>query len=222
MTKQEILSHVDHTLLKADATWDAIRTICDEAVQNHTASICINPGWVRQAVEYLGGRVPVCTVIGFPLGATTTQAKIAETKQALADGCEEFDMVINIGRLKSGDVDYVRNEIRALKETVGNHVLKVIVETCLLTQQEKETMCNVVCEAGADYIKTSTGFSTAGATFEDIELFARCCRGRCRIKAAGGIRSVADMERFLELGADRLGTSSAIRIFANEDTQGAY
>ena len=222
MTKQEILSHVDHTLLKADATWDAIRTICDEAVQNHTASICINPGWVRQAVEYLGGRIPVCTVIGFPLGATTTQAKIAETKQALADGCEEFDMVINIGRLKSGDVDYVREEIRALKETVGNHVLKVIVETCLLTQQEKETMCDVVCEAGADYIKTSTGFSTAGATFEDIELFARCCRGRCRIKAAGGIRSVADMERFLELGADRLGTSSAIRIFANEDTQGAY
>lgn len=203
MTKQEILAHVDHTLLKADADWESIRRLCDEAAENHTASICINPGWVRQAVQYLDGRVPVCTVIGFPLGATSTQAKLAEIRQALEDGCEEFDMVINIGRLKSGDVEYVREEIRALK-------------------QEKETMCDVVCEAGADYIKTSTGFSTAGATFEDIELFARCCRGRCRIKAAGGIRSVADMERFLELGADRLGTSSAIRIFANEDTHGAY
>lgn len=222
MTKQEILAHVDHTLLKADADWESIRRLCDEAAGNHTASICINPGWVRQAVQYLDGRVPVCTVIGFPLGATSTQAKLAEIRQALEDGCEEFDMVINIGRLKSGDVECVREEIRALKQAVGDHVLKVIIETCLLTQQEKETMCDVVCEAGADYIKTSTGFSTAGATFEDIELFARCCRGRCRIKAAGGIRSVADMERFLELGADRLGTSSAIRIFANEDTHGAY
>lgn len=222
MTKQEILAHVDHTLLKADADWESIRRLCDEAAENHTASICINPGWVRQAVQYLDGRVPVCTVIGFPLGATSTQAKLAEIRQALEDGCEEFDMVINIGRLKSGDVEYVREEIRALKQAVGDHVLKVIIETCLLTQQEKETMCDVVCEAGADYIKTSTGFSTAGATFEDIELFARCCRGRCRIKAAGGIRSVADMERFLELGADRLGTSNAIRIFANEDTHGAY
>ena len=222
MTKQEILAHVDHTLLKADADWESIRRLCDEAAENHTASICSNPGWVRQAVQYLDGRVPVCTVIGFPLGATSTQAKLAEIRQALEDGCEEFDMVINIGRLKSGDVEYVREEIRALKQAVGDHVLKVIIETCLLTQQEKETMCDVVCEAGADYIKTSTGFSTAGATFEDIELFARCCRGRCRIKAAGGIRSVADMERFLELGADRLGTSSAIRIFANEDTHGAY
>lgn len=222
MTKQEILSRVDHTLLRADATWDEIRELCDEAVEHHTASVCINPGWVKRAAEYLHGRVPVCTVIGFPLGATSTEAKIAEAKQALADGCEEFDMVIAIGRLKSGDVGYVRDEIRALKEAVGEKVLKVIVETCLLTEAEKETMCEVVCEAGADFIKTSTGFSKAGATFEDIALFARCCRGRCRIKAAGGIRSVADMEKFLELGADRLGTSSAIRIFASENTDGAY
>lgn len=222
MTKQEILSRVDHTLLRADASWDEIRALCDEAAANKTASVCINPCWVKRAAEYLDGRVPVCTVIGFPLGATSTEAKIAEARQALADGCAEFDMVINIGRLKSGDTAYVRDEIRALKEAVGGKVLKVIIETCLLTETEKETMCGVVCDAGADYIKTSTGFSKAGATFEDIALFARCCAGRCRIKAAGGIRTVADMEKFIALGADRLGTSSAIRIFANEDAHCAY
>ena len=146
MTKQEILAKVDHTLLKADAGWEDIRRICDEALENSTASICINPCWVERAVEYLGGRVPLCTVIGFPLGATTTAAKVAEAKQALAEGCEEFDMVINIGRLKMGDTDYVRDEIRALKQAVGNKVLKVIIETCLLTDAEKETMCGVVCE----------------------------------------------------------------------------
>ena len=222
MTKQEILAKVDHTLLKADAGWEDIRRICDEALENSTASICINPCWVERAVEYLGGRVPVCTVIGFPLGATTTAAKVVEAKQALAEGCEEFDMVINIGRLKMGDTDYVRDEIRALKQAVGNKVLKVIIETCLLTDAEKETMCGVVCEAGADFIKTSTGFSTGGATFDDIALFARCVKGRCRIKAAGGIRSVADMERFIALGADRLGTSSAIKIFNNEASGTEY
>ena len=209
MTKQEILAKVDHTLLKADAGWEDIRRICDEALENSTASICINPCWVERAVEYLGGRVPVCTVIGFPLGATTTAAKVAEAKQALAEGCEE-------------DTDYVRDEIRALKQAVGNKVLKVIIETCLLTEAEKETMCGVVCEAGADFIKTSTGFSTGGATFDDIALFARCVKGRCRIKAAGGIRSVADMERFIALGADRLGTSSAIKIFNNEASGTEY
>lgn len=222
MTKQEILAKVDHTLLKADATWPEIQRICDEAVENATASICINPCWVKPAVDYLNGRVPVCTVIGFPLGATSTQAKVAEAQQALADGCAEFDMVINIGRLKMGDTDYVRDEIRALKHVVSDKVLKVIVETCLLTDEQKETMCDIVCEAGADYIKTSTGFSTGGATFEDIALFARCVNGRCKIKAAGGIRSVADMERFLALGADRLGTSSAIRIFNQENTGTSY
>lgn len=220
MTKQEILARVDHTLLKADATWEQIRTLCDEAIEYKTASVCINPGWVKDAVEYFAGRVPVCTVIGFPLGATTTAAKVAEAKDALASGCEEFDMVISIGRLKMGDFDAVREDIRAVKQAVGDKVLKVIIETCLLTDEEKARMCEIVCEAGADYIKTSTGFSTAGATFEDIALFARHVRGRCKIKAAGGIRSVEDMERFIALGADRLGTSSAIKILNNEHTNG--
>ena len=212
MTKQEILARVDHTLLKPEARWQDIQKLCDEAVEYHTASICINPCYVRQAVEYLAGRVPVCTVIGFPLGATSTQTKLFEVKQALADGAEEFDMVINIGALKAGQLGYVEQEIRALKQAVGDKVLKVIVETCLLTEQEKETMCELVCSAGADFIKTSTGFSTGGATFADIALFARCVKGRCRIKAAGGIRTAEDMEEFIRLGADRLGTSSAIKI----------
>ena len=220
MTKEQILAKVDHTLLKPEATWQQIQTLCDEAVQNHTASICINPCYVKRAAQYLDGRVPVCTVIGFPLGATSTQAKVAELRQAMADGAEEFDMVINIGALKAGEVDYVREEIRQLKAAAGEKVLKVIIETCLLTDAEKETMCNVVCEAGADFIKTSTGFSTGGATFEDIALFQRVCAGRCKIKAAGGIRSVADMERFISLGADRLGTSSAIKLFRNEGSAG--
>lgn len=217
MTREEILARVDHTLLRPEARWEDVRKICDEALEYHTASICINPCYVRQAAEYLAGRVPVCTVIGFPLGATTTRTKIEETKQALLDGAEEFDMVINIGALKAGDLDYVEQEIRALKYTVGNKVLKVIVETCLLTQQEKEAMCEVVVRAGADFIKTSTGFSTGGATFEDIALFARCIKGRCRIKAAGGIRTAEDMEKFIELGADRLGTSSAIKILSEKE-----
>ena len=216
MTREEILARVDHTLLKPEARWQDVRRICDEAVENHTASICINPCYVRQAAEYLAGRVPVCTVIGFPLGATSTQAKIEETKQAMRDGAQEFDMVINIGALKAGDLDYVEREIRALKETVGDKILKVIVETCLLTQEEKETMCEIVPRAGADFIKTSTGFSTGGATCEDITLFARCVKGRCRIKAAGGIRTVQDMEEFIRLGADRLGTSSAIKILGEK------
>lgn len=217
MTREEILARVDHTLLRPEARWEDVRKICDEALEYHTASICINPCYVRQAAEYLAGRVPVCTVIGFPLGATTTRTKIEETKQALLDGAEEFDMVINIGALKAGDLDYVEQEIRALKHTVGNKVLKVIVETCLLTQQEKEAMCEVVVRAGADFIKTSTGFSTGGATFENIALFARCIKGRCRIKAAGGIRTAEDMEKFIELGADRLGTSSAIKILSEKE-----
>ena len=216
MTREEILARVDHTLLKPEARWQDVRRICDEAVENHTASICINPCYVRQAAEYLAGRVPVCTVIGFPLGATSTQAKIEETKQAMLDGAQEFDMVINIGALKAGELDDVEQEIRALKQTVGDKILKVIVETCLLTQEEKETMCEIVPRAGADFIKTSTGFSTGGATFEDIALFARCVKGRCRIKAAGGIRTVQDMEEFIRLGADRLGTSSAIKILGEK------
>ena len=222
MTQQEILAKVDHTLLKPESTWAQIKQICDDAIEYKTASICINPCYVKRAVEYLNGRVPVCTVIGFPLGATPTAVKVFEAKQALADGAEEFDMVINIGALKDGDYEYVKQDIAALKEAVGDHVLKVIIETCLLTDEEKEKMCDIVVEAGADFIKTSTGFSTAGATFHDIELVNRCVAGRCKIKAAGGIKSVDDMEKFISLGADRLGTSSAIKLLKNQETGGAY
>ncbi len=222
MTREEILSRVDHTLLKPEATWQDIRRLCDEAVENRTASICINPGYVRRAAEYLAGRMPVCTVVGFPLGATDTATKVFEAKTAVENGAAEVDMVINIGALKAGETDFVRDEIAAVKKAVGDKVLKVIVETCLLTQQEKETVCELVCQAGADFIKTSTGFSTGGATFEDIELFRRCGAGRCKIKAAGGIRSREDMERFIALGADRLGTSSAIRILGGEPAGMGY
>lgn len=212
MNRAEILAHVDHTLLKPEATWQDIRRVCDEAVEHRTASVCINPCYVQQAVAYLRGRVPVCTVIGFPLGATDTATKVFEAKTAVQHGAAELDMVVNIGALKAGDIKAVEEEISVLKAAVGDKVLKVIVETCLLTDAEKEAMCEAVCRAGADYIKTSTGFSAGGATFADIELFKRCVDGRCKIKAAGGIRSVTDMERFLALGADRLGTSSAIKL----------
>lgn len=220
MNKAEIMAMVDHTLLKQEATWDDIKKICDEAMENHTASICINPCYVKEAAEYMKGAIPVCTVIGFPLGATDTKTKVFEAQTAIENGAAEIDMVINIGRLKSGDVDYVRDEIAEIKKAIGDHVLKVIIETCLLTDAEKETMCDVVCEAGADFIKTSTGFSTAGATFADIELFSRCCRGRCKIKAAGGISTVEDMEKFVELGADRLGTSRAVKLLNGLASEG--
>ena len=220
MTRQEILAHVDHTLLKPEATWPQIQALCDEAVENKTASICINTCYVKQAAEYLAGRVPVCCVVGFPLGAMDTASKAFEAKTAIANGADEVDMVINIGRLKNGEYDAVREDIRAVKEAVGDKILKVIIETCLLTDAEKEKMCDIVCEAGADYIKTSTGFSTGGATFHDIELFVRCVRGRCKVKAAGGISTVEDMEKFLELGADRLGTSRAVKLLQGEAGEG--
>lgn len=220
MTDQELLARVDHTLLKPEATWPQIRQICDEALANHTASICINTCYVKQAAEYLAGRLPVCCVVGFPLGAMDTASKVFEAKTAIANGASEVDMVINIGRLKNKEYDYVRNEISAIKQAIGDKVLKVIIETCLLTREEKEIMCDIVPEAGADYIKTSTGFSTGGATFEDIELFARCVAGRCKIKAAGGISTREDMERFVALGADRLGTSRAVKILAGQEAQG--
>lgn len=220
MDRQAILARVDHTLLAAAATWQDIQKLCDEAMEYHTASICINPGYVKQAAEYMQGAVPVCTVVGFPLGATDTATKVFEARTALENGAAEVDMVINIGRLKNGEYGFVRDEIAAVKGAVGDKVLKVIIETCLLTNAEKEKMCDLVCEAGADFIKTSTGFSTAGATFADIELFARCCRGRCRIKAAGGISTVADMEKFISLGADRLGTSRAVKLLKGEAAAG--
>lgn len=220
MDRKEILSHVDHTLLKPEATWPQIRTLCDEAIENGCASVCINTCYVRQAAEYMAGRVAVCCVVGFPLGAMDTESKCFEAKKAIENGASEVDMVINIGWLKNGQYDDVKNEIAAVKKAVGSHVLKVIIETCLLTDAEKEKMCDIVPEAGADYIKTSTGFSTGGATFADIELFARCVKGRCKIKAAGGISTVEDMEKFLALGADRLGTSRAVKLINGQQAKG--
>ena len=221
-TKEEMLSKVDHTLLKPEATWPQIQKICDEALENHCASICINTCYVKQAAEYLAGRLPVCCVVGFPLGAMDTASKAFEAKTAIENGASEVDMVINIGRLKNGEYDAVREDIAAVKRAVGDKVLKVIIETCLLTDEEKEKMCDIVPEAGADFIKTSTGFSTGGATFADIELFARCVKGRCKIKAAGGISTVEDMERFLDLGADRLGTSRAVKLLTGGETGEGY
>ena len=220
--KEEMLSKVDHTLLKPEATWPQIQKICDEALENHCASICINTCYVKQAAEYLAGRLPVCCVVGFPLGAMDTASKAFEAKTAVENGASEVDMVINIGRLKNGEYDAVREDIAAVKRAVGDKVLKVIIETCLLTDAEKEKMCDIVPEAGADFIKTSTGFSTGGATFADIELFARCVKGRCKIKAAGGISTVEDMERFLDLGADRLGTSRAVKLLTSGETGEGY
>ena len=220
MERNEILAHVDHTLLKPEATWPQIQKLCDEAIAAHCASVCINTCYVKQAAAYMTGRVPVCCVVGFPLGAMDTESKCFEAKKAIENGASEVDMVINIGWLKNGQYDDVKNEIAAVKKAVGSHVLKVIIETCLLTDAEKEKMCDIVPEAGADYIKTSTGFSTGGATFADIELFARCVKGRCKIKAAGGISTVADMEKFLALGADRLGTSRAVKLMNGEQAKG--
>ena len=209
---EQILGKVDHTLLQQTATWEEIREICEDAVSFHTASVCIPPSYVRQAAEYLIGRIPVCTVIGFPNGYQTTAVKCFETEQALKDGAKEIDMVINLGWVKDGRYDLVEDEIRSVKRMCGDHILKVIIETCLLTEEEKIRMCQVVTASGADYIKTSTGFSKAGATFEDVELFAKHVGKQVKIKAAGGISSLEDARHFLELGADRLGTSRIVKI----------
>ena len=217
MNKSEILAKVDHTLLNPEASWNDIKNLCDEAAKNHTASVCVNSCYVKPCVEYLDDRVPVCAVVGFPLGAMSTEAKAFEAKQAVYDGAKEIDMVINIGMLKEKNYEYVMNDIKAVKKAVGDNILKVIIETCLLTEEEKIKMCEIISDSGADFIKTSTGFSKAGATFEDIELFAKHVKKHIKIKAAGGIRTVEDMEKFINLGADRLGSSSAIRILNSAD-----
>ena len=222
MTNQEILAMVDHTLLKADAKKEDIKKICEEALENNTASICINPGFIEYAVGILGDKIPVCTVIGFPLGAMTTAAKVFEAKDAIEKGAQEVDMVINISKAKDADWEYITEEIRQIKQACGDKILKVIIETCLLTDEEKIALCKCVTDAGADFIKTSTGFSTAGATFHDVELFAKYCEGKCKIKAAGGIRTRDDMEKFIALGAERLGTSSAIKILNGSATGNSY
>ncbi len=220
MSKNAVLKHVDHTLLLQTATWDEIRQICDDAIKYQTASVCIPPCYVKQAYEYMEGRMAVCTVIGFPNGNTTTGTKEFETKEAIANGASEIDMVINIGWLKEKKYDLIEEEIRTLKEACGDRILKVIIETCLLTDEEKVKMCQIVTDAGADYIKTSTGFSNAGATFDDIALFAKHIGPSVKMKAAGGISSMEDAEKFLSLGADRLGTSRIIKIVKNEEATG--
>ena len=220
MNIEKILSCVDHTLLAQTATWDDIKVICDDGMKYKTASVCIPPSFVKIAKDYIGDEPAVCTVIGFPNGYNTTAVKLAETEDALENGADEIDMVINIGALKSKHYDYILNEIKMLKEACGNKILKVIIETCLLTDEEKIKMCALVTEAGADFIKTSTGFSTGGATVEDIKLFAAHIGKHVRMKAAGGIKSLEDAQAFIDLGCSRLGTSSIVKILKNQEAAG--
>ena len=220
MNKHDIFEAVDHTLLTQDATWEEIKTICNDAIYYGTASVCIPPSYVKQASEYVQGKMKICTVIGFPNGYHTTAVKAFEAKDAIANGAEEIDMVINIGWLKDKKYKELEEEIKTLKSLCGDKILKVIIETCLLTEEEKIKMCEIVTAAKADYIKTSTGFSAAGATFEDVALFAEHVGAEVKIKAAGGIGSFADAEKFIELGADRLGTSQIIKIAKNENSSG--
>lgn len=217
MNREKLFQAVDHTLLAQTATWEDIRQLCDDAVRYHTASVCIPPCYVKRAADYLEGRIPVCTVIGFPNGYQTTAVKCFETREALENGAAEIDMVINIGDLHAGNYEAVEAEIRQLKEICGDKILKVIIETCLLTEEEKIKMCEIVTRSGADFIKTSTGFSKAGATFADIALFAEHVGPGVRMKAAGGISSFADAERFMELGASRLGTSRIVKLAKAEE-----
>ena len=212
MDINKILSTVDHTLLAQTATWEEIRQICDDGAAYGCASVCIPAAHVKQAADYLGDRLAVCTVIGFPNGYSTTAVKVFETERAIADGAKEIDMVINLGWVKDGKWDELLAEIRAVKAACGSLTLKVIIETCLLTEEEKIRLCQVVSDSGADYIKTSTGFSTGGATFADVELMRSHCAPHVKVKAAGGIGSLDDAQRFLELGADRLGTSRVVRL----------
>lgn len=220
MNKHDIFEAVDHTLLTQDATWEEIKTICDDAIHYKTASVCIPPSYVKQASEYVQGKMKICTVIGFPNGYQTTAVKIFEAKDAIENGAEEIDMVINIGWLKDKKYKELEEEIKTLKSLCGDKILKVIIETCVLTEEEKIKMCEIVTAAKADYIKTSTGFSAAGATFEDVALFAEHVGAEVKIKAAGGIGSFTDAEKFIELGADRLGTSRIIKIAKNENSSG--
>lgn len=220
MNTSEILSHVDHTLLKAFATWEDIQKLCEEAMEYHTASVCVPPSYIKRIHDTYGEKINICTVVGFPLGYSTTKAKVAETVQAIEDGASEVDMVINIADVKNGDFDKVTEEIRSLKQVAGDKILKVIIETCYLTEEEKIAMCKAVTEAGADYIKTSTGFGTGGATMEDILLFKKFIGPHVKMKAAGGVKSVEDMEAFLEAGCDRIGTSSAIFLIKGQSVKG--
>ena len=212
MELSEILEKCDHTLLRPDATWEQVRQLCDDGLAYGVASVCISPCHVAAASAYLGGRLPVCTVVGFPSGASSTAVKCFEAAEAIGDGADELDMVANIGWIKAGMFREVRDEIMEVKRICARHILKVIIETCLLTEEEKVEMCRVVSESGADFIKTSTGFSAGGATFEDVKLMKASIQPHLRIKAAGGIATLADAETFLALGADRLGTSRIVKL----------
>ena len=220
MDVKKILAACDHTLLGQTATWEEIKAICDDGMKYETASVCIPASYVKQAKDYVGDRLAVCTVIGFPNGYSTTSVKCFETRDAVANGADEIDMVINVGWLKDGRREDLLNEIRAVKEACGGKLLKVIIETCLLTDDEKIEMCRIVTEAGADYIKTSTGFSTAGATFDDVTLFAAHVGPGVKIKAAGGISTLEDAEKFLALGASRLGTSRVVKLVKGQQGAG--
>lgn len=222
MDRKEILKMVDHTLLTQAATWEEIRQILDDAMKYGTASACIPAAYVRQAAEYVEGKLPICTVIGFPNGYSTTAVKVFETKDAIANGASEIDMVINIGYLKDKRYQELEDEIRQIHEACGGKILKVIIETCLLTEEEKIKMCEIVTSAGADYIKTSTGFSTSGATFADVELMRAHIGENVKVKAAGGISSFDDAEEFMRLGAERLGTSRLIKIMKHVDSKAGY
>ncbi|MEF2852843.1 MAG: deoxyribose-phosphate aldolase [Lachnospiraceae bacterium] len=222
MNTSDVLKIVDHTLLAQTATWAEIRKILDDAMKFQTASACIPAAYVKQAAEYVEGKLPICTVIGFPNGYSTTATKIFETRDAIANGASEIDMVINIGFLKDGRYDEVEEEIRRIHEACDGKILKVIIETCLLTEEEKIKMCEIVTRAGAEFIKTSTGFSKAGATFEDVKLMKEHVGKGVRVKAAGGISSFADAEEFMRLGADRLGTSRLVKIMKQTDQGSGY
>ncbi len=220
MDKKLIFEKVDHTLLTQTATWEEIKEICDDAITYGVASVCIPPSYVKQVKEYVQDKMAVCTVIGFPNGYNSTAVKVFETKDAIANGADEIDMVINLGMLKDKRYDELLEEIKQLKAACGKHILKVIIETCLLTDEEKIKMCEIVTEAGADFIKTSTGFSKSGATFDDVALFAKHVGKEVKIKAAGGIASFDDAEKFIELGASRLGTSRIVKLAKNQTGSG--
>ncbi|NLP16723.1 MAG: deoxyribose-phosphate aldolase [Clostridiales bacterium] len=220
MDKKDIFRRVDHTLLTQTATWDEIKQICDDAIAYEVASVCIPPSYVKRVKEYVKNKMAVCTVIGFPNGYQTTEVKVFEARNAIENGADEIDMVINIGAVKDRECHKIIDEIKQIKAVCGDRILKVIIETCLLTDEEKIRMCEVVTEAGADFIKTSTGFSKAGATFYDVELFAKHIGENVKIKAAGGIASFDDAEKFINLGAERLGTSRIIKLAKNQDATG--
>ena len=222
MNIQDIMNKVDHTLLGQAATWEEIRQILDDAMKYETASACIPASYVKQAAEYVQGKLPICTVIGFPNGYSTTATKVFETKDAIANGAAEIDMVINVGMLKDKRYDELEDEIRQIHEACDGKILKVIIETCLLTDDEKIKMCEIVTKAGAEFIKTSTGFSTAGATFDDVALMRKHVGPEVQVKAAGGISSFDDAEKFVELGAARLGTSRLVKIMKNSDNGAGY